>query len=194
MLIENTFSTKKNRLPRNVSHSNLQNYELRLKYVKYNFCILSDKFLLDLKKMVEKFEMSKIIELSCGAGWFSYWMKKYGIPITDSVDNKSWGRVFSYLPNITVGDSVDVVKENADTDLYILSWPYMDTVAAEVWKEMRTGQYLLYIGEGYGGCTANNEFHDLISDYVVREAYTFFENFLSFETIHDHPTLYRKGE
>ena len=43
--------------------------------------------------------------------------------------------------------------------------PYEDPVVLQVLKNMSSGQRLIYQGEGYGGCTADDEYHDYLLDH-----------------------------
>jgi hypothetical protein len=64
-------------------------------------------------------------------------------------------------------DGVTAVSEY-HTDGLLLSWPSYDSpIAANVLKAfMKTnGKFVIYIGEGHGGCTADDEFHDLLDEH-----------------------------
>jgi hypothetical protein len=64
-------------------------------------------------------------------------------------------------------DGVSAVKKYLPKCL-LVSWPVYDSpIASNVLKEfMKTdGEYVIYIGEGRGGCTADDEFHDLLDEH-----------------------------
>lgn len=162
-------------------------------YTKYSFPILSHEFLRDLKYITKTHPFLSIHELNCGVGWLSFWMKKYGIPIQESVDDNSW-KHHNLLDCVQRKDSIQHVKEHPEADLFILSWPYMDSVAERIWRAMQPGQCLLYIGEGGYGCTATEEFHNATQPFELKsETHTLQVHFLSFWAVHDRPYLYRKG-
>ena len=72
------------------NHTNLTSmYDFRDKYTLSSFPILTDDFFKALKICITELNINKIIELASGVGWFSFWCKKYDIPIKLSVDNKS---------------------------------------------------------------------------------------------------------
>lgn len=168
-------------------------FAFRQLYTKSSFIIISDNFLKSLKRMIQNLELSRVVELACGTGWLSHWMKKYDIPIIDSIDNKSWERFEHYLPLVTKMDAVKYVKKNNTIELFILSWPYMDNLAKNIWKYMQSGQYLLYIGESCGGCTANDDFFEAISeDNYIEDRWNLWQSLISFSAIHDRPYLYLK--
>ena len=50
-------------------------------------------------------------------------------------------------------------------DVVILSWPDYDTsFASQILEKMKPGQTLIYIGEGYGGCTGDDNFFNLLEE------------------------------
>lgn len=170
-------------------------FEIRNEYVKHSFPILSHEFILSVSEMVKGLKITQITELSCGIGWLTYWLRKYNIPIKECVDNMTWKKYHKYyLKHVKKYDSVKYVKSNGTIELFILSWPYMDKVAENIWKAMSKGQYLLFIGEDEGGCTATDDFFQLINEYEVNDIWKLNKNFKSFWGIHDTPTLFRKEE
>ena len=167
-------------------------------YKNNAFVMYTHELLTAIKVFTDHMGFTKVHELCCGTGIFSHWMVKYGIPVGSSVDNKTW-EMFKhhdlYLPNVTDMDAVKFVQENQDAESFILSWPYMDSTAADIWKSMRKGQYLLYIGE-IGGCTADDEFFNLVRDSEIEDNIYVKEmqrSFVQFTGVHDLPFLYRKG-
>ena len=171
----------------------METLKIRGEYVKHSLPILSHEFMISIKKLTEDLKIKRIAELSCGIGWLSYWLRKYGVRIEASIDNMSWytcpkGR---FLSHVTKGSSISYVKEHPGIGLFILSWPCMDTVATRIWNVMKKNQYLLYIGERYDGCTANKSFHRKVEDKEV-ESNGLNSFFISFWGIHDKPFLYRK--
>lgn len=172
-------------------------FAIREVYLEHSFVAYNDEMLKAIKVFCDKHKMKVVHELCCGTGWFSHWMKKYGVPLKEAVDNKTWARYKNYnkfLPIVKKDDAVRFVKKNQDADMFILSWPYMDPVAHMIWKAMKPGQYLFYIGEDYGGCTADEGFHNAVESHRVddEEFNKITEAFLQFNGLHDVPVLYRK--
>lgn len=159
-------------------------------YNKHSFVILTDEWIKSLVSFLS--EYSKVIELSCGAGWLTYWIRRYGGKIDRCVDNFTFEGI-EYTEMVENADSIQIVHETPSTDLYILSWPYMDSVAHNIWQNMKSGQHLLYIGEGRGGCTADDSFWAVVEDKEIilgdKEVYA---NFRSFWAVHDRPILFGK--
>lgn len=206
-IIENTFTTNKEHLPAlsllkqqiltdnddlSIDHMTKTSI-IREKYIKYSFSILSHDFILSIREMTYKLKINKIAELSCRIGWLTFWLRKYEVPIVESVDNKSWkGYEKRYLKHVRNYDSIEFIKQHNSIELFILSWPYMDEVAENIWKAMRKGQFLLFIGEGSGGCTATEEFFQLTNNCRLDDKWELDKNFISFWGIHDRPVLFQK--
>ena len=167
-------------------------YEFKDRYTRKSFPILSDVLLTSFVYMIKELQLKRVVELNAGIGWLSYWLTKYNVPVFRAIDNKTWKGHEDHLPIITEADSIQYVKKHSGTDLYILSWPYMDDVALHIWQAMKKGQYLLYIGEGDGGCTANDKFHEVTGLYEVDDIWEMNRNAVSFWGIHDKPTLFKK--
>ena len=161
---------------------------LRFEYVKYCFPILSHEFITDLSNFCKGYK--NIVEIGCGRGWMSYWLKKYGTEL-ESVDNMKWPTFDDYFDFVIDDDAIEYVKNN-NNDLIIMSWPdYQSSFAYDVWENMTEHQTLIYIGEGYGGCTADDKFHTAVQKYEIET--TLNENFRSFFAIHDKVFVYKKG-
>jgi len=207
-LIEKTFNQHSKRLPSisEISKCVLfdhewssekidKTFQIRSEYTKYNFFILSHEFLSNVATMCSSLKTQKIVELGAGAGWFSYWLSLYGVPVCESIDNMSWESKWnSVLKMVKKKSAINFVKENPQIELFLLSWPYMDSFALRVWKAMQKGQYLFYIGEGKGGCTANDDFFSAVDKYKIEDKWGLEKSFVSFWAIHDRPILFKKGE
>lgn len=189
-IIARTFSTKNKTLPRVAAFFT---FKARDEYVDRSFCILSQDFMQAIVRMANDLKIKKTVELCCGGGWLSYWLKRYGLKIRSS-DNQSWHKVFKSAPQPVVKmDAAKYVRMHPAVQLYILSWPdYESDVAYRIWRSMKRGQYLLFIGEDEGGCTANDVFFKTVKSREISDIWGLQENFISFYGIHDHSTLYRK--
>jgi len=168
-------------------------FELRHLYRRRLFPLISHEFLVALSGLCSQFK--HVIELSAGTGWLTWWLRKYGTDVKRCVDNKSWQNFHRYHAFVERADSPSVVQESPKADLFIICWPYMDPVAYWVWEAMKFGQYLLYIGEGPGGCTADYAFFGEAEGWEIEDDYDAVnEQFLSFYGVHDRVHLYRKGD
>lgn len=171
----------------------INSFYFREEYTKKLFPIINHEFMIELKNTVENLNIDLACELSCGTGYFSHWAIKYGLPMHRSIDNKTWHNFKRYLPHVTKDDSVKFVKRNPGYQMFILSWPYMDDVAFNIYRNMKKGQYLLYIGESMHGCTANDKFFRVVYGKRTERIETNLNNyFLQFYGIHDYCYLFKK--
>ena len=207
-LLEKTFSNKVDLLP-TISEINIEfdqdyNFDevmktinIRSDYIRNSFCILSHEFISEIVNLFKKLKVKSITELGSGCGWLTYWIKKYGFLNINAIDDYSWidERHWDVLKLVENHDSVEYVRDHNDIELFILSWPYMDDVATNIWNEMKEGQYLLYIGESNGGCTADEKFFELTDEHEIKNGCTLdlMNSFRSFWGIHDLPVLFLKG-
>ena len=169
-------------------HLNLTfvSFNFRHIYTYRSFPILTKEWIKSIADYCQQF--NKVYELAAGGGWITYWLRKYGIDI-ECIDNYKWKDI-KYNDWVKKGDAVEYVKNNQDIELFILSWPWMDDMAANIFESMRSGQRILYVGEGYGGCTANDRFFKLVEN--KKEETNIEDNFISFWGIHDYPSVYVK--
>lgn len=162
---------------------NFENYLTRSEYIRRSHCLLTHEFLSEITSYLYG---KRIIEVAAGGGWLSEWIERYGVNIIITTDNLSWEKHLDVLPRVVKKDAAQTVLEHP-SDIVVLSWPYMNDMAYSVWNAMRSGQELLFIGEGMGGCTANDNFFESLPSPTY-----FFECLLSWEGIHDYAAIYTK--
>jgi len=169
-------------------------YDQRCTYIKHLFPVLTDNFMQNLQNLVQRLGVTSVIELACGTGWLSYWMKAYNIPVQAAVDNGDWTSFAKKrLEHVIQGDAVEYVTLHPTVDMFVLSWPDMDDLAHRIWDAMSGGQYLLYIGEGESGCNADDAFFEAVNDCIDEdESAALCWGFLTFWGIHDGPQLIHK--
>ena len=130
---------------------------------KYGFAILDEKALqriIDLEQ--------PIIEVGSGLGYWSAILKDNGVDIIASdkfkiEDNKYHkdGNTKPYL-DIINGDAAQMAQEHPDRALMMI-WPPYDTPMGYEALNAYEGDTVIYVGEGRGGCTADDDFHNLLS-------------------------------
>lgn len=78
----------------------------------------------------------------------------------------------------------------------VMSWPnYSQNLAYRIARKMESGQYLVYQGEGWGGCTGDDPFHQLLDEqFEVIKGRTQLVNagHITWYGMHDDWTIYRK--
>jgi len=142
-------------------------FNLRDKYRRDGmFAFVSWKW---INPFVEWINNRRCLEVMSGRGILSYALKQKGIKII-TTDDYSWfdmegmSKWHDTLVEVEKLDAVDaVIKYGKDIDILIISWPYMDNIAYQVIKELyniNPEVQVVYIGEGRGGCTADDEFYE----------------------------------
>ena len=175
---------------------NINKWSLRDKFIKQmGFSLISLDWIIPLSKWIGS---RKCLEVMSGTGSLSFALKQQGVDIkaTDDFSWKSehsWNIDNNYWTDIENIDAIDAVKKyGKDINVIIMSWPYMDDNAYKVLQAMREVNSfckMIFIGEGYGGCTASDEFFDII---VEIEDETFSEAIKEYKQwwgIHDYPQL-----
>ncbi|MBA7609864.1 hypothetical protein ES703_17059 [subsurface metagenome] len=103
-----------------------------------------------------------VLEVAAGDGMLSHWLKEYGVNIK-ATDNMSWHKE---LPNkgtpielhseVEALDALEAIRKYK-LRMVIVSWiPYGSKLDCEILDE--NPEYLILIGEGYGGCTGSSKF------------------------------------
>lgn len=166
-------------------------FTLRYKYLeKYSFVILTTE---TISLLAEAVKDNKVLEVGAGTGYLSNLLALRGINIT-AIDNfshqTSGGYTFNEVSlNVIDQDVKDHPVENYD--VVILSWPHdgMETL-----NKMVSGQILIYQGEGIGGCTGSEMFHETIYDesQFVEIKHDLNKYHIQFDGVHDNWYIYRK--
>ena len=114
------------------------------------------------KKLAKWIGDRKCLEIMAGGGWLSKALSEHGIDII-ATDNKSWDDAqhnkIIYVYSVEKIDAVKAVKKHKDRDILLVSWPpYESEVVCEACHIWGPDRPIVYIGEGYGGCCAPEEF------------------------------------
>lgn len=157
-------------------------YMLSRDWNKYhNFLRLRDRFIKNCSFAIptrsvlkELAKYSPIVEMGAGSGFWSYKLKKVGAKVV-AFDNFS-GR-YAWDRDIALGldksgtygfkkrwDEVlkggpSVLEDYPDHTL-MLCWPDYQNPMASRSLDCYEGKRVIYIGEGPGGCTGDDEFHN----------------------------------
>lgn len=125
---------------------------------KFGFAIITASVVQALKKY------SPILEVGAGTGYWAHELSKAGVDIVATDPRKFiysdvWQKhLFFEVSNMT---GEDAVKKYPERNL-LLVWPtYSSSWAASALRAF-TGEKLIYVGEGYGGCTADDDFHECL--------------------------------
>lgn len=124
-------------------------------------------------KFVVEMSRGKLLDPIAGTGYWTYLLAQSGVdcaaydsaPPTSSTEDNMWHRHASAFMAVLRADAVAAVAALTFVDsspTLFLSWPpYESPLAYEILKAYR-GDRVIYIGEGAGGCTADDDFHELL--------------------------------
>lgn len=140
----------------------------------------------------------KVIEVCSGLGFLANHLRDYGVSDYLAFDN--FTECYPSVKLLNYGSvkrnvhSVNVAKAEA----VVMCWPnYKSNLAETVVRKMRKGQYLIYQGEGWDGCTANNKFFEQITNKKKFQELRNLSECLNthqvqWRGIHDYFTVYKK--
>lgn len=109
-----------------------------------------------------------IVEMGAGTGYWARLLNDNGIdiiaydcapPQTDTVND--YGHKEKYF---TIQQGEPKVLEDYSNRALFLCWPPYEHDMAETCLFHWKGEYLIYVGELAGGCTANDEFFQILED------------------------------
>jgi len=176
--------------------NNINKWSLRDQFIKQiGFSLISFDWVIPLSKWIGN---RKCLEVMSGTGALSFAIKQQGTDIIATDDfswtgQNNWNQSKNYWTDIENIDAVKAVeKYGKDINIVIMSWPYMDDIAYKVLQAMREVNpfcIMIFIGEGYGGCTANDEFFDNIVEIEDKSFNNAVKEYKQWWGIHDYPQL-----
>lgn len=138
------------------------NHKLRERHIsEVGFPILTIEV---LEILVETLKGYRVVDVGCGTGYLSKQLQDRGVnvvPVDACNTSYSLHKQGSRFTDITVTDALTM--DLTVFDAVILSWPcYNEPFAFNVVEKMYPGQILVYQGEGWGGCTGDDNFHRVL--------------------------------
>lgn len=125
----------------------------------------------------------EIVEICAGSGYWGALINDAGGKIT-CYDIDPWP--VRHYP-VSVGSSEKL--ENSKDKCLFLCWPPYDMPIGYECLQAFDGDTLFYVGEGYGGCTADDDFHSLLND-AWKEVVDF--TIPQHDGLHDRLFVYRR--
>lgn len=104
---------------------------------------------------------NKVLEIGAGNGFWAGLLSANGVTNIIAIDIFSAG--YSFLPENTFYPVINMsseiaLTEHSDADTLISIWPpYNEPMATNALRAF-TGSKFVYIGEGWGGCNADDDF------------------------------------
>lgn len=140
---------------------------------------------------------SRVVEVFAGTGFLAHHLRKRsGLSQKEyrAYDNRSTHDFSTRYPGVVNKNAFMAPIKSADT--VIMTWPPYDTNhAARIVKKMRKGQCLVFNGEGYGGCTGDDEFFDVLGEKFIELKHlteALDGQHVRFKGINDDWTIYEK--
>lgn len=167
---------------------------MRQEYIKHaGYAIITKTFADNLAKYLSAF---KCLEIMSGRGMLAKALRDRGVDII-ATDDDSWDFHINQSPRWTEVEHIeagDAIRKYNDVEYIIASWMPMDIKSKRIIRMIRKHNpyaKLIIIGEGFGGCTANDAFFDRIEP---ERPDVVFESFIADElpswwAIHDYAQL-----
>jgi hypothetical protein len=134
-----------------------------------------------------------ILSVGAGFGYTESLAKSQGADIISTdispdKDNK-WCHKGKYHCEVEKLSAIEAIQKYPDRNVFMAWPPYDHPMAYEVVSEMKIGNYLIYIGEGHGGCTGDDRFFEnLYEEFEEIEEV----DMASWWGINDYCAVYRK--
>lgn len=134
------------------------------------------------------------LEIMAGTGYLSYALSLYGVNIK-ATDDYSWEKHFTNFKDVENIDCLQAIKKyGKDVKFIICSWPYMDEMAnfsLVMMREVNPKCRMIYIGEGWGGCTASDKFFNNVEECEVEGFNQAVSKYRRWSGLHDRISLYK---
>ncbi len=179
----------------------------RRKYISHaGFSLLTYEFQRELQEQLQELSIDTFTEIEAGTGALSIMLnniniKGKGYTLDPDTGKSNWGMgkspIFEHARENGLLEFQDIreLKLDHKPDMVVASWiPYEggDEVIEffENQEPAHTSEYFMVIGEGYGGCTANDEFHDWLDENYT-SVWTS-QTYVSFNAIYDRVMIFKR--
>lgn len=147
----------------------MKSFALRQIYIQnYGFLLVSKQL---IKTLYKQLDNSKTLEVGAGSGFLaSHLQKKIFYDAIDEfpIEHNTYGFISNYGYVQTIQAEKYLAKHVNDYQNILMSWPNYDTsFAYNILNLMQPKQTLYYCGEDKYGCTANDNFFDLLESKAV---------------------------
>lgn len=171
---------------------------------KYALAVPDERALTMIKSL------GSVVEMGAGTGYWACCLERLGVDVV-AYDAQEEDWVFGFAPRKLVGEPGDMyvvsdpdageprtwttVLKGGPADLakhgdrtLLLVWPPMDSMAADCLGHY-PGDHVVYVGEGPGGCTADDRFFELLE-----AGWEFVEGcpVPQWDRVHDYLSVYRR--
>ena len=157
----------------------------------YGWSVPNEEAIESIKEFVEN---ELVLEVGSGLGMWAKLFQSEGIRITPTdlslnLDKNHYVKKNKGFVDVEEIDGNEAIKKYGDHTVLMMSWPpYDDPFAYNVLKAFM-GDKLIFVGEGHGGCTGDDDFFKLLWDEWDR---TKDVDIPQWSGIHDGVTLYSR--
>lgn len=136
---------------------------------------------------------SPLIEIGAGTGYWASLLHMLGADVLcfdtspPETTSNHWHKGATHWHPVNVGGP-EVISKYPERTLFLCWPPYDDDMAIDCLRAY-VGDAVVYIGEGAGGCTGNDAFHDTLSRGFQEEVTV---DIPQYHGIHDCLTIYRR--
>lgn len=106
-----------------------------------------------------------LLDPMCGTGYWASLLRAAGVVTiaSDVAPGLNHWAAASHVDDAIAGDAVAMV-ESVNPGALLLVWPPYDEDVAQRALDTFRGDVFVYVGEGEGGCTATDAFHQALAD------------------------------
>lgn len=150
------------RLVQSEAHKEFHSWDMRRKLVSSVCWFLMASEHLDA--LAEQLKGKRVLEIAAGTGYLAAQMRLRGHSKYRAIDGRC-----SYFDIKSINFGTEIVdfyslpiEELQSYDVILMTWPPYDSeLAYHVFRKMRKGQVLFYLGE-FWGCTGSDRFHQAL--------------------------------
>ena len=165
---------------------------------KYAWSIPTDKALKLVCEAATEFKIDHLCSVGAGTGFWERLLAERLLAHVEAWDlnpprdgENTYNHEVEYFPIQKCSSAAFASSRTTDTSMLFLNWPpYDDPMATEALKAFK-GNVLVYVGEGFGGCTGDDEFHSIIGEEWEEWEYCF-ETHPRWFGINDYLTVYTR--
>lgn len=171
----------------------MDTYALRNEYVNHvGYSICTKETLATLTTYLRD---KQVLDLGSGSGYLSSLLSQSQVDV-HAIDNDSTHKFQQVFQRDSTSDVLGYLAEHGDYTDVIVSWPpYNSSFGHSILTLLKPGTTVWYLGEGPGGCCADDQFFDALdNDYLYLDvpSQKLNSDHLQFSGIHDYWQVYRK--
>lgn len=135
----------------------------------------------------------RLLDPLAGTGYWGWLLAQYGADVLSfdalppAAGENHWHKSGAEHVPVQRGDGAEMAAAHGANRALLLSWPPYDSPDGADVLRAYTGDRVIYIGEGDGGCTGDDRFHEMLRKEWTEVAG---HRPVQFMGIHDYVTVY----